>query len=220
MLLAYSMFKKICVLALLALASYRTHAGVIFTQEGTQFGPPFVQLSSGLRCFTLINGTEICDKNSITFFLALQSPNTALPLIPSPGNNGELALIEGGFGPVAAGHEFIPYFLGNQLNGRYLISLTKTSAFGPNDSAFFQVTSKTDFSVASGGPGNAHFDAIPGEDYYLAIFGYSRTPQAYRVVIAPSEVSEVPTLATFCLGIGLLIWTHRQRKSTTAIKIF
>lgn len=211
--MAYSMFTKICVIALLALASYQTHAGVMFTQEGTQFGPPFVQLSSGLQCLILLDGTELCDKNSVTFVRPFQSSNTASPLTLPPGNNSELAIVDGSFEPFAVGHEFIPYFLGNQLNGRYLISLTKTSAFGPNDSAIFQVTSKTDFSVASGGPGNSHFDAIPGEDYYLAIFGYSRTAQTYRLSIAPSEVSEVPTLPMLGLGIGILMWTRRQRRS-------
>lgn len=217
--MTYSIIKKICIFAVLLFPFYQTHAGVIFTQVGTQFGPPFVQLSSGLQCFTLVDGAEICDKNSVQFVQALSSSNPALPFIPTPGNNGQLALLEGGFGPVAVGHEFIPYFLGNQLSGRYLISLTKTSAFGPNDLAFFQVTSKTDFSVIAGGPGEAHFDAIPGEDYYLAIFGYGRTPQTYRLSIAPAEVVEMPTLAAFCLGMGLLIWIQRRRKSTTGLEI-
>ena len=212
--MAYSMFKKICILAALVLPSYQTYADVIFTQVGLTFGPPFARLSGGLQCLKLLDGTELCDKNSILFVPTLPSSNSASPF-PSPqGNNGEIAAIDGSIEPFSVGHDFIPYFLGNRLNGRYLVSLTKTSEFGPYDSAFFQVTSKTDFSVVSGRAGKAYFDAIPGEDYYLAIFGYSRTPQTYRLVIAPSEVGEMPTLAAFGLGIGLLIWTRRKRRST------
>ena len=29
-----------------------------------KFGPPFLKLDHALNCFTLVDGTEICDKNS------------------------------------------------------------------------------------------------------------------------------------------------------------
>ena len=98
-------------------------------------------------------------------------------------------------------------------SGRYNVSFTETSEFGPNDSALFLIAS-TMGPVISRGPGKTRFDAIEGENYFLAIAGYSRTQQTFNLTIAPSEVGEMPTLAAFSLGLSLLCWTCKQRRAS------
>ena len=206
-----SILRLVCVFATVVFFTQQSYAFTL-TQDVVKFGPPFLKLDHALNCFTLVDGTEICDKNSV-LFVAWVSSNGPAPLPPPIGSNGELVLIDGSFGPFPIGHDFPTYFLGNRLSGRYNVSFTETSEFGPYDSVLFMIASTTG-PVIFRGPGRAHFDAIQGQDYLLSIAGYSRTQQTFNLTIAPSEVGEMPTLAAFFLGLSLLCWTCKQRRAS------
>ena len=213
-----SLLRLVCVFVTVVFFTQQSHAGVIFTQDVVKFGPPVLKLDHALNCFTLVDGTEICDKNSVLFSYSWVSSNGPAPLPPPLGSNGELVLIDGSFEPFPISPDFPTYFLGNRLSGRYNVSFTETSEFGPYDSALFLIASAIG-PVISRGPGKAHFDAIQGQNYFLSIGGYSRTQQTFNLTIVPSEVGEMPTLAAFFLGLSLLCWTCKQRRASHVIGI-